>query len=340
MGEARVRHSGYRSLFWPIVLIGVGLVWLLGNLGVISGANLAVLFRLWPLLLIIIGLDLLFGRQSPLIGALIAVGAVVLLVALMLAGPSLGLAPSLEVVTDTYSEPLDNAGSASVNLSIGAGQSIVRALADSANLLEAEVTHVGEIEFQRQGERERTIHLRQRDQDFSFGQNWLGVFNPERELRWDVGLSPDVPLQLSVSSGAGTSRLDLEGLQLTGLNVSMGAGQLDLRLPAVDDAYSVQVSGGAGEMNIRIAQGAALSLNISGGVGAVNIDLPPNAAVRLDGRSGVGSINVPASFTRVQGDSERDFVGSSGVWESDGFANAERQIIIVYSGGVGGLTVR
>ena len=66
-----MENKGYRSLFWPLVLIGVGVIWLLGNLGVISWTNLTVLFRLWPLLLIAIGLDLLIGRQSPAIGALI-----------------------------------------------------------------------------------------------------------------------------------------------------------------------------------------------------------------------------------------------------------------------------
>jgi hypothetical protein len=47
-----------------VILIAVGIIWLLGNLGVLSAANILVLLRLWPLLLIVIGLDLLFGRQS------------------------------------------------------------------------------------------------------------------------------------------------------------------------------------------------------------------------------------------------------------------------------------
>ena len=55
----------YRSLFWPMVLIGVGVVWLLGNIGVIRPASLGVLVSFWPLILIFIGLDILFGRRSP-----------------------------------------------------------------------------------------------------------------------------------------------------------------------------------------------------------------------------------------------------------------------------------
>ncbi len=50
--------------------IGVGVVWLLGNLGVLTTSSLVVLVRLWPLLLILIGLDLLFGRWSSAVGEL------------------------------------------------------------------------------------------------------------------------------------------------------------------------------------------------------------------------------------------------------------------------------
>ena len=65
----------YRSFFWPMILIGVGLVWFLANINVIPNFNPLALFNLWPLLLIAIGLDLLFGRKSALVGLLIGLGA-------------------------------------------------------------------------------------------------------------------------------------------------------------------------------------------------------------------------------------------------------------------------
>jgi hypothetical protein len=60
-----------RSLFWPVVLIGVGIVWMLYNLDLISNVNLSAAIQLWPLLLIGIGMDLLFGRRFPIVSALI-----------------------------------------------------------------------------------------------------------------------------------------------------------------------------------------------------------------------------------------------------------------------------
>ena len=157
-----MKYKGYRSLFWPIVLIGVGVVWLLGNLGVLTTSSLVVLARLWPLLLILIGLDLLFGRRSPLAGALIGVGAVVLIVLLMLIGPSLGLAgPQYEVRTSTLSEPRGDAAEASIYLSPSVGSVSVTPLADSTNLIEADIRHLGDLDFNVTGETNKTVHLRE-----------------------------------------------------------------------------------------------------------------------------------------------------------------------------------
>ena len=43
-------------LFWPIILIGVGSILLLSNLGVITGNPWTIILQLWPVLLIAGGL--------------------------------------------------------------------------------------------------------------------------------------------------------------------------------------------------------------------------------------------------------------------------------------------
>lgn len=343
MSNSQTTRKGYRSLFWPIVLIGIGVIWLLGNLGVLTTSGLVVLARLWPLLLIVIGLDLLFGRQSPVIGALIGIGAVVLVVALMLVGPSLGLAgPSYDVQTTALSEPRDDATFANVNLALAVGSAAIVPLADPANLFEADVRHLGELTFDvtgETGETSKTIHLSENETgSTSFFTPDLGIFgaafNNRSELRWNIGLSPQVPLALTISGGVGASELDLSALQLTSLNLNLGVGAVTLRLPAADAAYTATLSSGVGEANITIAPDAALTLTVSGGVGATTIDVPDGAAVRLDASGGLGAITVPGSLTLVSGD------GDNGIWESEGFSGADRRIEISYNGGVGGLTIR
>ncbi len=343
--EVKIKRSEsparQRWLFWPIVLISVGVIWLLGNLGVISGANLAVLVRLWPLVLIIIGLELLIGRNSPSLSALIGIGAVVLLVLLMLVGPSLGWAGNVEVKTASFSEPLGDASSASVNLSLGVADTAISSLSDSNNLISADLRYIGEVEFIAEGDREKVISLSQTDEGDEgpfnmFGFGW--VFHDE-ELNWTIGLSPDLPIDLSINGGVGEANLDLSALQITNLNVSSGVGQLTLNLPATREPFEARLSSGVGEVDVTIPAGPDVTLDISGGVGETTIDVPDDAGVRLDAESGVGGVNLPSNFTRVSGD-EDDFVGENGIWESEGFAEAGQQIIITFNGGVGSLNIR
>ena len=71
-----------RPLFWPVVLIGIGVVALLFNTGWLDWDKVARLYRLWPLLLIALGVAILFrgrlpGRLANLFGAVLLVLVVV-----------------------------------------------------------------------------------------------------------------------------------------------------------------------------------------------------------------------------------------------------------------------
>ena len=64
MNEATQGHETRRisgtSLVWPIVLIGMGVVFLLDNLNVIDVDLWLLITRLWPLVLVAVGIDILF----------------------------------------------------------------------------------------------------------------------------------------------------------------------------------------------------------------------------------------------------------------------------------------
>ena len=58
-------RRSYRSYFWPVVLILVGIFALLVNAGLISTDRLSLLEDLWPVILIVVGLELLARRTLP-----------------------------------------------------------------------------------------------------------------------------------------------------------------------------------------------------------------------------------------------------------------------------------
>lgn len=341
--EVKIKRSesGRRSLFWPIVLISVGVIWLLGNLGAISGANIAVLFRLWPLALIVVGIELLIARNNPALSTLIGIAAVVLIIALALIGPSLGWAGDVEVKTGRFSEPVEDATSARINLDLGVTNTTIRALSDSSNLIDADISYVGEVEFVAEGETEKVISLSQTDEGADFGFNFLGLGFNDDELQWNIGLSPDVPLDLRINGGIGSATLDLSGLQITALDVNSGVGEVNLMLPAsLPEAVrtlDAHIASGVGEFTITIPEGLDIALDINGGVGQFTIDVPEDAGVHVEADSGVGSVEV--SFPQISGDDD-EFLGESGTWETENFAEASQQIRITFDGGVGGLTVR
>lgn len=325
-----------RSVFWPILLIGIGALWLLNTLNLLPGWSWVSIWRLWPVFLIAIGLDLLIARRSPILGAIVALATIGLVVGLIFAGKTIGISSNPDVITEQFSEELGSANSARVELDFSVGPASIEALVGSNDLFQAEISHLGEVEFSSSGTTRKTIQLETRE--LSFNSGWFDVVN-ERELRWEIGISPDLPIDLDINGGVGKADLDFSKLNLTGLNLEVGVGQIEIYLPSTPDMYEARISGSVGETYIEVAEGADLRLNVDGGVGEVTIDVPQGAAVRLDASIGVGRVRVPSGFRQIGG-GDNDFVGEDGVWETTGFESADRRIIINFDGGVGGLIVQ
>jgi hypothetical protein len=329
------RSFTYRSLFWPILLIGVGTLWLLANLDILPSFNWASLWRLWPLFLIGIGLDIIFGRRSPVLGAVIGLLVAGAVIAILIFAPSLG-GPALgDLVTDNYAEPIGSASSAQIDLHLSVGTAEVYSLSDSNNLFEAEITHLGEIDYSATGETTKRISIREEEVNYDF----FGIFDDREKAEWNIGLSPDLPLDLTIFGGVGRAEIDLSDIQLTGLEMSGGVGDFSVSLPGADGEYAVNIEVGVGRFEVNIDRGADVDLRIKGGVGETIVNVPSGVGVRLEGKSGVGNIRVPSSYTQVRGGDD-SIVGDSGTWESPDYDTAEFTITITFDGGVGNFTLR
>lgn len=261
-----------------------------------------------------------------------------------------------QIKTGHFSEPLDAATSARVRIDFAVGEATIKPLNTSDNLIEADLIYVGDVRLEASGETEKVVSLSQLPGASEWLRSTLGWLGSGQRLRWDVALTPNIPLNLDLHSGAGRSNFDLTGLQVTGLNISSGAGEMIVLLPAGsyntrvsggvgrtdltvngDSSLDLNISSGAGEVNLTINEGAALNARISGGVGATNVRVPANAAVRLEARTGLGAINA-GRLHRVSGSG--DFWDKGGVWQSPGYEAAERKILIRFDGGVGAFNLR
>lgn len=320
---------------WAYVFITAGVIWLLRNAGILSIEQLSVLFRLWPLLLIIVGVQLLVGKRNTLVGQVVIIGGIVIVVGLMLIGPSLGLAADLNIRSLTTSEPLGSTQSARVNLAMSIGGGSVYALSDTDQLVTADLRYIGEANLDVREGSEALITLSNETTGNTQAFGFLGLTLGENDLYSHIGLSPSIPLELSVSGGVGSTSLDLSGLQLSNLNFNSGVGDTTISLPASADGLNIEINGGVGKNVLIVPEGATIRADISGGVGDMEIDLPDDAAVRVDASGGLNSFSFPASWTRVSGEND------DGVWESPAYRDAAigDRIEIDYNAGVGSLRV-
>lgn len=271
---------------------------------------------------------------------------------------SLGTRGEDLVKNQTFSAGLENAESARVRIDLSVGEANVHTLSESDNLIEADITYVGEVEFEVSGNSEKVVNLRQ----VSNPANWLrGVLNQissVRNLKWDVALSPNVPTQLELHGGVGEAKIDLRDLNVTGLNINMGTGRVAAVLPAAQQ-YAAKINGGVGEFDVTIPEetsvdlsvqagtgeitlrygaGATGTLRVSGGIGETNIVLPPNTAARIEAKTGIGGVSIRGHhLQKVRGGEE--FIGVKGVWETPDYESADKRITIRFEGGIGALNV-
>jgi hypothetical protein len=311
-----------RGFLFPLILIAVGGVALLANLGVLDPDTLWRVVDLWPLLLILLGLEILLSRTLPAVVAgpvMLAVFVLALLGALAYAATASPVSGSrapfarplpLDVrtagsaqVTDT-SAPLERTQQGTLRLHVGAsrvdirgeslGEDLFRAHLEFPNGESAPTVTVdsGRIEIDQSGTRR-----------FSFPR----VGRRSVELR----LNNRVPWTLQLDGGALNGTVDLQDLRLSSLNVDGGAAHLDLRLPPPSGTVRVGMSGGAIDVTLR---------------------LPPSTAARVTMDGGANSLSVSRGGRRSGG------FGSM-VWESDGFASASDRYEVTVSGGANHLRI-
>ncbi len=308
MDDMHERENRRRiNLVGPVILIGLGVVFLLNNLGILGWSVWEVIVRLWPVLLVAAGLELLLGRRSVW-GAILALMLTIGLVvgSLWLLGSGLAT-PS--AATEEISYALDEATWAEVILAPAVGGLRVQAGPEDSSRLVSGVIHPvsGESiarDFEVEG---NTAFLALRSQGAMFnptfgsgGETW----------HWDLSLTPDAPLALDVSIGAGKCRVDLQRLMVDDLIVSAGVGQTTVVLPS-EGRFQAKIDGAIGNMLIVIPQGM-------------------EARIRFD--TGLVNRNVSGEFVHQDED--------GGIYTSPGYDTADHRVDLDVGLAIGSVTVR
>lgn len=259
----------------PLVLVALGIILLLNNLGCLSWQVWEHIGRLWPILLIAIGVDLMIGRGAfrwwlalLVFVAILACAGLVLLEV---------VAPGAWATTEeSISQALQGASRAEVELSCNACALRLGPLLDSENLIEGEVAH---------GWGENLRHRFQVLGDTAYFTLESKRFIPPSWLRrswekdWFLQFNPDVPMDLKVTTGVGRSSLNLESLTITDLELKTGAGETIVTLPN-SGRFQAEITSESGEMVVRIPEGLGVRVEVKADAG--KIDVPGDYARQDD----------------------------------------------------------
>jgi hypothetical protein len=299
------RNGGFVG---PTILIGLGVLLLLSNLGMLQWSVWDTIWRLWPILLIAAGLDVLIGRRSA-VGSLLSALLVMAIIAggvwLIAAPAGLGVVGlNHDIVGQIVSQPLQGASAADVSIRPAAASLRIASGAPAGKLVEGAVAvQAGETATSDSRIANDVLFFSVESRDLRT------TFGPQDGGRpWDLRLTDQALLTLRVGMGAGKADLDLRGLKLTSLEVEIGAGQATVTLP----------SGGSVQARVSVAVGQAI------------IRVPRGMAYRVNAKTAVGSSRLPSG--------ENDF-GSSTV-TSPGFESAQDRIVVDVSCAVGSVVVQ
>jgi hypothetical protein len=344
------------NLFWPVLLIGVGILFLLSNFDIIAGVNFFHLWRLWPLLLIALGIHVMFGRERAWLSNLLSLVLVAVAILFLVFAPSLGFpTPSDEIILVEFSEPLGSAESASFDINLDRGKLTLYPLTDSSDLILVNVAHAKDADdfsYNVSGTTNKhiVIELDHMDFDFIFG---IGGWIETQKVTVDIGINPAVPIDLNIDLGSSSSVLDLSAFELESLEADTGSGSINLTAPSGD--YPLSLSAGSGSLTVQTAPGSDLTLDASvgsgrisltlaegnsgsielgSGSGTITVNIPEGVGIEVSGSTGSGSVRLPAGYVRTEGE---DVPGpsDSGTWVSPGFNSAEYKLFIDFSVGSG-----
>lgn len=256
----------YRSMFWPAILILVGLLALLVNTNAIPTDRLYQLLDLWPVILVVIGLEIILRRGMQGVAGDVAAALVVLLaiggaVAYIAVAPNPGTTQSFDA-----SGPLGSLDQASLEIDGGGLTITIAGSADlGSDLYRAHISYRGPRPEATLDTSSGKLVISQPD------AQTLSLFR-DRQFTVDLKLNPGIPWTFVENSGATSDKLDFSTLHVGSIDISTGASHDDITLGPASGIVPVNVNGGALTVEVHRPSGTAASVTVSGGAVNLNAD--------------------------------------------------------------------
>lgn len=261
------RYKGWdmSRIFWGLLLILVGLLALLDNLGVVT-VQYQNLWQLWPLLIVGWGVSLLNikGTWWSVVSVLLMIGTLG-----FVAWAAIGTVPLREVESTEQSQRVEKASGTinrlDVSVEAGAGTIMIGPGASETPVEAVLRSNVATLNVDSSSDRTT------QKVDISIEGNqmwWTG--NMRNDL--DIQLSRQLPVYLKVNTGASDLDADVSKVLLERLDIDLGANSSVVTLGSLVDLVDVKLSAGASSVTLRVPKDSGVSVKLDEGVSSQDLD--------------------------------------------------------------------
>ena len=251
-----------RKLINGIILIAIGIILLLVNLGYFSFSLLFGIFDLWPLILIVVGVNILFKKKTIITVITWTLFFVILIsygvfyqgniAKNNLIKNNVNIKKPVETV---YGELDLDIGAAKIDIG-SEEESLIKANLEGRELSYNETyknnKEIASLRFE--GKEYNLIN-------FDKAKGSIYGFNLNKDVIWDLDLD----------LGAISGKLNLEEVPIKSIDLDFGAGDLDIILGSKYNHSNIKIDSGASDLTIIIPKEAGIKLKLDTALTETNI---------------------------------------------------------------------
>lgn len=257
----------FSKVFWGLLVIFIGACLLMVNFGLMNSESFEQIWRLWPVVLIALGLSIMARGSGKIASGFLGVLSFVILIGFFGAFLHPATRPFLtketvEAKKTIIAEPInEDATLAKIDISVGAANLDISG--GSSQLIEGEIdSNFVSVETERDFvDKTDVFKINSKGTSFPFlhGKN-----------DWQLSLSDQLPIELSVNAGAVDATIDLANTKTKKFTYKAGATTANITFPKDIDLAQADINVGASTVTLGIPQDVGVKISAKTGATSNN----------------------------------------------------------------------
>jgi len=254
----------FSNVFWGVILIFLGVLFILQNLGMVF-FDWRSLWRLWPVILVLWGISILPTKSwiklgltlLVLAGTLVFMFNTTVVVNRFEEGSRWWNEPSKKSIAQSFTIPFnDTVATATLDLDAAAGSFIIR---DSTNKL---------LEFDKRGSWVHYSYVLKTSEDnaeiiIQAESDHHIIIRNHDENNINLSLNTYPVWDINLDVGASSVKFDLSSFKIKNLDVNAGAASFKIKLGDYYPKTNINIDAGASSIKLQIPEQSGCDLKIS-----------------------------------------------------------------------------